>query len=88
MTDAAGIARDINWNAQGLVPAIAQDWQTGEVLVLAWMDRAAARWWPIFGAVYFLVATKRVHGMRLMGPTWKAAKAHASAPVSVANPTT
>jgi phosphoribosyl-AMP cyclohydrolase len=41
MTDAAGIARDINWNAQGLVPAIAQDWQTGEVLMLAWMNREA-----------------------------------------------
>jgi SAM-dependent methyltransferase len=50
-----------------------------------WMDKAGARWWPIFGAVYFLVATKRVHGMRLMGKGWKTAKAHANAPVSVAN---
>ena len=33
-----------------------------------WMERAGARWWPIFGAVYFLVATKRVRGMRLLGP--------------------
>lgn len=50
-----------------------------------WMDRAGARWWPIFGAVYFLVATKRVRGMRLLGPAWKAAKARAAAPVSIAN---
>ncbi len=50
-----------------------------------WMDRAGARWWPIFGAVYFLVATKRVRGMRLLGPAWKAAKAHGAAPVSIAN---
>ena len=26
---------------QGLIPAIAQDWQTGEVLMLAWMNRDA-----------------------------------------------
>lgn len=31
----------INWNEQGLVPAIAQDWQTGEVLMLAWMNAEA-----------------------------------------------
>ena len=52
-----------------------------------WMDRAGARWWPIFGAVYFLVAVKRVRGMRLIGPAWKAAPARANAPVPVANRT-
>ena len=31
----------IKWNADGLVPAIAQDWRTGEVLMLAWMNRDA-----------------------------------------------
>ena len=31
----------LKWDAQGLVPAIAQDWQTGEVLMLAWMNRQA-----------------------------------------------
>jgi len=51
----------------------------------AWMDRAGARWWPIFGAVYFLVAVKRVRGMRLLGRTWKTPAARAVAPVSVAN---
>ncbi|PKO40311.1 MAG: SAM-dependent methyltransferase [Betaproteobacteria bacterium HGW-Betaproteobacteria-3] len=50
-----------------------------------WMDRAGARWWPIFGAVYFVVAVKRVRGLRLLGPAWKPAKALANAPVSVAN---
>ena len=29
----------IAWNADGLVPAIAQDAATGEVLMLAWMSR-------------------------------------------------
>ena len=28
----------VSWNEQGLVPAIAQDWQTGTVLMLAWMN--------------------------------------------------
>jgi len=37
----------------------------------AWMDKAGDRWWPIMGAVYFLVAVKRVRGMRLLGPVWK-----------------
>lgn len=28
----------IQWNDQGLVPAIAQDWETGEILMMAWMN--------------------------------------------------
>ena len=31
----------VNWNEQGLVPAIAQDHKSGEVLMLAWMNREA-----------------------------------------------
>ena len=51
----------------------------------AWMDTIGPRWWPIFGAVYFVVAVKRVRGMRLMGTPWKAAPNRAGAPVSVVN---
>lgn len=51
----------------------------------AWMDGAGSRWWPIFGAVYFLVATKRVRGMRLLEPAWKARPARSPAPAVVAN---
>ena len=50
-----------------------------------WMDRAGTRWWPIFGAVYFLVAVKRVRGMRLLEPAWKTRKTVAPAPAVVAN---
>ncbi|MGE5466208.1 MAG: phosphoribosyl-AMP cyclohydrolase [Ignavibacteria bacterium] len=32
---------EIKWDEQGLVPAIAQDAQTGEVLMFAWMNREA-----------------------------------------------
>lgn len=33
----------IKWNEQGLVPAIAQDVNTGKVLMLAWMNREALK---------------------------------------------
>ena len=32
---------EINWNDDGLVPAIAQEKSTGKVLTLAWMNREA-----------------------------------------------
>lgn len=41
MTDKQALTQDIQWNEQGLVPAIAQDWKSGEVLMLAWMNRQA-----------------------------------------------
>ena len=50
---------------------------------LAWMDRAGARWWPVFGAAYFIVAVKRVQGLRLLEPAWKARPVRASAPAVV-----
>ena len=31
------------FNAEGLIPVIAQQWDTGEVLMLAWMDAEALR---------------------------------------------
>ena len=32
---------EIHWNEDGLVPAIAQDYQTGRILMMAWMNREA-----------------------------------------------
>ncbi len=32
---------DITWNDQGLIPAIAQDDETGDILMVAWMDQVA-----------------------------------------------
>ncbi|HMV61825.1 MAG TPA: phosphoribosyl-AMP cyclohydrolase [Rhodocyclaceae bacterium] len=44
----------VAWDAQGLVPAIAQDAETGEVLMFAWMNRdALARTVATGEAVYF-----------------------------------
>lgn len=50
----------------------------------AWMEAAGDRWWPVFGAVYFLVAVKRVRGMRLVGPAWKTRPKSSAAPAVVA----
>lgn len=33
----------IHWNADGLVPAIAQDAETGTVLMMAWMNRESVQ---------------------------------------------
>jgi SAM-dependent methyltransferase len=51
----------------------------------SWMDAVGDRSWPIFGAAYFIVAVKRVRGVKLIGPAWKKAKRMAAAPVPVAN---
>ena len=32
---------EVSWNSDGLVPAIAQDAESGVVLMLAWMNRDA-----------------------------------------------
>ncbi len=50
-----------------------------------WMDSAGERWWPIFGAVYFLEAVKRVRGVRLLEPAWKSRQAPVTVPAAVAN---
>ena len=47
----------------------------------AWMESLGARWWPILGAAYFVVAVKRVHGMRLLEPAWRSQRQRAGASV-------
>jgi SAM-dependent methyltransferase len=44
-------------------PVVSEKWLSR----LEWMEEAGERWWPVFGAVYFVVAVKRVRGMRLVG---------------------
>ncbi len=46
-----------------LPPLVSQQWLSR----FAWMERVGERWWPVFGAVYCVVAVKRVRGMRLVG---------------------
>ena len=33
----------VRWNSDGLVPAIAQDAETGEILMMAWMNRESLK---------------------------------------------
>ena len=44
-------------------PLISSQWLSR----FGWIERVGERWWPVFGAVYFVVAVKRVRGMRLVG---------------------
>jgi SAM-dependent methyltransferase len=48
-------------------------------------DRLGARWWPIFGATYFVVAVKRVRRIKFTGPMWKPVKRLVVAPVPLTN---
>ncbi len=41
MKDSAEWLDEVNWNEDGLVPAIAQEQGSGQVLMMAWMNRAA-----------------------------------------------
>ena len=50
----------------------------------SWFDSLGERWWPIFGSVYFLVAVKRVRGMRLLSADWRRAAQRVGAPVPIA----
>jgi SAM-dependent methyltransferase len=52
---------------------------------MAWMERTGERWWPVLGAVYFLVAVKRVRGMRLVGLVRKQARRATAAQTVTAN---
>jgi hypothetical protein len=48
-----------------------------------WMERTGDRWWPVLGAVYLLVAVKRVRGMRLVGLVRRQRKVAKAAPAVV-----
>lgn len=49
-----------------------------------WIDRVGEHWWPVLGAVYFVVAVKRVRGMRLVGVLKRERRAGVPAPAVVA----
>ena len=52
---------DIKWDAEGLVPAIAQDHETGQVMMVAWMNREALERTAAEGrAVYWSRSRKRL----------------------------
>jgi len=52
---------EVKWDAQGLVPVIAQEASTGDVLMFAWMDREALKQTAELGrAVYYSRSRERL----------------------------
>jgi phosphoribosyl-AMP cyclohydrolase len=51
----------IRWTADGLVPAIVQDADSGDVLMLAWMDATALRRTIGTGQTHFYSRSRRSH---------------------------
>ncbi len=49
----------ITWNDQGLVPAVIQHHRTGEVLMMAWMNKEALRLTETEGIVHFWSRSRR-----------------------------
>jgi phosphoribosyl-AMP cyclohydrolase len=51
----------LKWNEDGLIPAIVQDADNGDVLMLAWMDEAALRATIATGQAHFYSRSRRAH---------------------------
>jgi phosphoribosyl-AMP cyclohydrolase len=51
----------LKWNDEGLVPAIVQDAENGEVLMMAWMDEPAVRDTLATGQTHFFSRSRRSH---------------------------
>lgn len=68
----------INWSADGLVPAIAQDENSGKILMVAWMNREALKLTVETGeAVYWSRSRKKLwHKGEESGHTQKISAIH------------
>lgn len=49
----------VKWNEEGLVPAIVQDAESGDVLMMAWMDEPALRDTIATGQTHFFSRSRR-----------------------------
>jgi phosphoribosyl-AMP cyclohydrolase len=56
--DAPGLA-SVKWSPDGLIPAIVQDAESNEVLMMAWMDREAMRRTLATGQTHFFSRSRR-----------------------------
>lgn len=50
---------EVKWDADGLVPAIAQDATTGRILMMAWMDREALTQTAETGLAHYYSRSRR-----------------------------
>lgn len=55
------LARSLKWGADGLIPAIVQDVETGDVLMMAWMDEPALRETVATGQTHFYSRSRGSH---------------------------
>jgi len=51
----------LKWNHEGLIPAIVQDAENGDVLMMAWMDEPALRDTLATGQTHFYSRSRRSH---------------------------
>ena len=51
----------LKWNDEGLIPAIVQDAENGEVLMMAWMDELALKDTLATGQTHFFSRSRRSH---------------------------
>ena len=49
----------LNWNEQGLIPAVVQDAENADVLMVAWMDEQALRTTIATGQTHFYSRSRR-----------------------------
>jgi phosphoribosyl-AMP cyclohydrolase len=56
---ATTLLQALKWNQDGLIPAIVQDADTGEVLMMAWMDKSAITKTIETGQTYFYSRSRR-----------------------------
>jgi phosphoribosyl-AMP cyclohydrolase len=60
-TEPRPIPDSLKWNDQGLIPAIVQDAENGDVLMMAWMDEPALRDTLATGQTHFFSRSRRSH---------------------------
>jgi phosphoribosyl-AMP cyclohydrolase len=51
--------QDLHWDERGLLPAVVQDDETGQVLMVAWMDRQALQLTLETGETHFWSRSRR-----------------------------
>jgi phosphoribosyl-AMP cyclohydrolase len=61
LSEPLAFIKALKWNDEGLVPAIVQDAENGEVLMMAWMDEPAVRDTLATGQTHFFSRSRRSH---------------------------
>lgn len=60
-TEPLPMSQALKWGPDGLIPAIVQDVETGDVLMMAWMDQPALRDTIATGQTHFYSRSRKSH---------------------------